>query len=181
MTNENFIKLNLLSEKIAYINGFLDAIAGLNTFSNNAMEHWMIEVDIVNDNLVESVKIGVKAPKWFFEATEVLNWKQSLEKDCYYFFSGVLYEILGSEKYYSNSDMQEEYMFFEKYNLKNQLTSFIHLIDNLVSQYQVSPVYIFEIDSRADRYDPYFAHGEINYAFKISDNKLLYLHLGTYD
>jgi|GEM_PF-6180946 len=45
MANENFINLNLLSEKIAYINGFLDAIASLNTLSNNAMEYWMIELD----------------------------------------------------------------------------------------------------------------------------------------
>jgi len=47
MTNENFIKLNLLSEKISYINGFLNAIASLNTFSNNAMEHCMIKLDII--------------------------------------------------------------------------------------------------------------------------------------
>ena len=29
-------------------------------------------------------------------------------------------------------DIQEEYMFFEKYNLKNQLTSFIDLIGSVV-------------------------------------------------
>jgi hypothetical protein len=171
---------SLLSEKLAFINGYLDSIAILNTIPNNAMEHWMIDLGVMEVDLNTSIEKGINAPNWIFKATEISNWQKVLEDDCYYFFAEVLYEIQGSKAYYE-SDKKKVYELMRKYNLEGQLKCFIKTLADLLSFCQMKTAYQIEVDSRVDQYDPYFAHGEYNYAFELESGRILYLHFGAWD
>lgn len=184
-----FVRLNMdikthepvaLNERLAYINGYLDSISILNTTANNAMEHWLIDLGPIDQDLNNTIKKGTKAPNWTFNATEIPDWKNVMEDECFYFFSNILYEIQGSEAYYRNNERR--YDLTEKYNLEAQLSYFIRIVDELLQFCQLKTAYRIEVDSRiSDENDPYFAHGECNYAFQTDSNNLLYLHLGASD
>jgi hypothetical protein len=168
-----------LNEKLAFINGYLNSIAILNSTANNGMEHWMIDLGTIEDDVVNTIKKGINAPNWTFKATKIPNWQEVVEDDAFFFFSNILFEIQGSKDYYSNNERR--YDLTEKYNLKAQLKYLIKMIADLLSYCQLKTAYSVEVDSRAEWYNPYSAHGECNFAFEIESNQLLYLHLGAFD
>jgi len=168
-----------LNEKLAFINGYLNSIAILNTTANNGMEHWMIDLGLIENDVIYTIKKGINAPNWTFKATKISNWQEVLEKDLFFFFSNILVEIQGPKDYYNSTGRR--YDLTEKYNLKAQLNYFIGMITDLLSSLQLKTVYTVEVKCGADWYNPYFAHGECNFAFEIESNQILYLHLGAFD
>ncbi|HVS90435.1 MAG TPA: hypothetical protein VHE59_00285 [Mucilaginibacter sp.] len=168
-----------LNEKLAFINGYLSSIAILNSTANNGMEHWMIDLGSIDENVANTIKKGINAPNWTFKATEIKNWREVIEDELFFFFSNILHEIQGSKEYYNNTERR--YDLTEKYNLKAQLGYFIKMLTDLFSHCQLKAVYNVEVDFSAEWYNPYFAHGESNFAFEIESNQLLYLHLGAFD
>jgi len=171
-----------LSEKLAFINGYLNCIGILNTIPNNAMDHWIIDLGVMESSLNSTIKKGIQAPNWMFKATEITDWQKVIEDDClnWCWFSEILFEIHGSEVYHENNK-KRKYDLMEKYNLENQLKCFIKMLVNLFSFCQLKTAYRVEIDSGKDQYHPYFAHGECNYAFEVESGKVLYLHFGAWD
>ena len=83
------------------------------------------------------------------------------------------------ENYYNNTE--KRYDLTEKYNLSTQLKQFIKMIEDLLSYFPLKKAYSVEVDFSAEWYNPYFAHGESNFAFEIESSKILYLHLGASD
>jgi hypothetical protein len=169
----------ILNEKLAFINGYLNSIAILNTIPNNVMEHWLIDLGVIEEDLDTTFKKGIQAPNWTFKATEISNWQKVIDDECYYFFSEVLYKIQGSKAYYESKGRQFDLM--EKYNLEHQLKYFIKMLENLFSFCKLKTVYRVDIDNKEDWYNPYFAHGEYNYAFEIESKRIIHLHFGAWD
>ena len=170
---------SVLNEKLAFINGYLNCIGILNTIPNNAMDHWMIDLGVKDVDLNTTIKKGIQAPNWTFKTTEIANWQKAVEDGCYYFFAEILYEIQGSKIYYESKGRQYDLM--EKYNLENQLKCFIKMLADLLSFGELKTAYIVEIEFKEDWHDPYFAHGECNYAFELESGRVLYLHFGAWD
>jgi hypothetical protein len=168
-----------LNEKLAFINGYLNCIAILNSTANSGMEHWMIDLGSIDQSVTNTIKKGIHAPNWNFKATEIANWQDVIEDELFFFFSNILYEIQGSKDFYSNTERR--YDLTKKYNLKAQLKYFIKMLSDLFSYCQLKCVHNIEVDFSAEWYNPYFANGESNFAFEIEPNKLLYLHLGAFD
>ncbi len=80
-----------LKEKLAFINGYLNCIAILNTNADNAMEHWMIDLGIIDGGVIQTIKKGINAPNWTFKATEIPNWEEKMADDL--FFSSLIYYL----------------------------------------------------------------------------------------
>ncbi|RYE17159.1 MAG: hypothetical protein EOP45_16295 [Sphingobacteriaceae bacterium] len=154
-----------LNEKLAFINGYLSSIAVLNTTANNGMDHWIIDLGAIEDDLVNTIKKGINAPNWTFKAIEITDWQKVVENECTFFFSNILFEIQGSSDYFSNKERGSNLA--EKYNLTAQLKIFIRIIEDLLSTYQLRTAYRIEVDGGSYESDPYFAHGECNFAFEI--------------
>ncbi|GAB3935696.1 hypothetical protein GCM10028827_37740 [Mucilaginibacter myungsuensis] len=170
-----------LNEKLAFINGYLNSIANINTTANNGMEHWIVDLGLIEDNIVHTIKKGINAPTWTFRSVEISDWQKVIEDECIFFFSNILSETHGSSKHYL--DMEKNYHPIEKYDPAAQLKYFIKIIEDLLSSFKLRSAYKIEIDWGPERYSdgPYFAHGESNFAFQIGSNHLLYLHLGASD
>jgi hypothetical protein len=168
-----------LSEKLAFINGYLNSIAILNSTANNGMEHWIIDLGSIDENVTNTIKKGINAPNWSFKATEIIKWQDVVEDEIFFFFSNILYEIQGSKDFYNNTERR--YDLTEKYNLKAQLKYFSKMLADLLSYCRLKTAYSVKVDFSAEWYNPYFAHGESNFAFEIESNQLLYLHLGAFD
>jgi hypothetical protein len=170
-----------LNEKLAFINGYLNSIAILNSTANNGMQHWIVDLGVIEDNLISTIKQGINAPTWTFQTTEIADWQKVIEDECFFFFSNILDEIHGSSEHYL--DREKRYNYVGRYNLTAQLKHFIRIIEDLLSSFQLKTVYNIRIDWGPERYSdgPYFAHGESNFAFLIESNHLLYLHLGASD
>jgi len=169
-----------LNEKLAFINGYLNSIAILNNTPNNGMEHWIVDLGIIEDDLVDTIKKGIKAPTWTFRMTAIADWQKVMEDECSFFFSNILDKIHSFSDYV---DREKRYDYMRKYNLATQLKYFINIMQDLLSSCQIQTAYYIDIDWGPERYmdGPYFAHGESNFAFQIESNHLLYLHLGASD
>lgn len=169
-----------LNEKLAFINGYLNSIAILNNTANNGMEHWIVDLGVIEDDLVHTIKKGINAPTWTFRTTEIADWQKVMEEDCSFFFCNILGEIHRSSGHLDN-EKRSDYM--RKYNLTTQLKYFIKIIQDLLLSCQLKKAYYIDIDWGPERYTdgPYFAHGESNFSFQIESNHLLYLHLGAFD
>ena len=168
-----------MHENLAFINGYLSSIGILNTTVNNGMDHCIIDLGAMENDLVNTIKKGINAPNWTFKATEISDWQKLVEDECSFLFSNILFEIQGSSDYFSNREKRSDLA--EKYNLTWQLNFFIKIIENLLSSCQFKTAYRIEVDCGSDSYNPYFAHGECNFAFQIESNKILYLRLGAFD
>jgi ribosome biogenesis protein Nip4 len=167
-----------IKEHLIYINGFLTSIGILNLAPNSGKNYGFVELDSISDNLTECLRNFLETPKWHFKFVKLNeDWKKIIIKESDWAFTEIItqnygYPVeIGFEKYETLT---------KKYNLKIVQEFIFDVIERFLKSFNGFEVYQVEI-LQSDDNSGYFAHGESNYLFKTTENKLFLLYFRASD
>jgi hypothetical protein len=171
-------------ETITYLNGYLDAIASLNSFVNDGKTYYIKLLDKVNNHIQDTVRQHLNVKTWIinYEVIEE-DWKIILKKELHSYFGQIfsnsyLYITEGLNKNIQ-SQIQErinKVVISHNDTIDNLLLFFIHKIESLITTESIFKKVMVDWDNKEGYYENYVN----DYAFDMGD-QLLFLHFGSVD
>jgi len=164
------------SEKIAYINGLLDAVGTLNSIHNHDLDFGFVALS-GNESREDSLKNYLETPNWTFGFQKMDDWKATVTEDTLWDFilvimqiNGGLYPLeVGEEKF--KKQAQDHNLLALHKKVFDSIDAFLSS-KGTVSAYQIEIKMPLIPDNTG-----YFAHAENNYLFETGSGERFFFYV----
>ncbi len=150
-----------IKNKLSYLNGFLEAIAQINSFENDGKTYYIKLLDKINDDIQATLRNHFEVKNWIIDYQLIdEDWKIIFERELLSYFNQI--NVEGS--------------LYQSYNASTLLAFFIENIEDIIKT--ESKFYCIDINWRVN--EGWYENYANDYVFDL-ENKILFLHFGSSD